>query len=72
MMTYDIDCYVSQQQSSWDCDVSHDRHLDIKIRVGDDKALMDINDEVVSSQSGGCGEFSNCSVGGGCGDFFVS
>jgi hypothetical protein len=25
--------YVSQQQYSWDCDVWHNRHLDLKIRV---------------------------------------
>ena len=28
-----FNCYVSQQQYSWDCDVWHDRHLDLKIRV---------------------------------------
>ena len=25
--------YVSQKQYSWDCDVWHNRHLDLKIRV---------------------------------------
>ena len=25
--------YVSQKQYSWDCDVRHNRHLDLKIRV---------------------------------------
>jgi hypothetical protein len=28
-----FNCYVSQQQYSWDCDVWHNRHLDLKIRV---------------------------------------
>ena len=32
-------CYVSQKWYSWDCDVWHNRHLDLKIRVltGHDK-----------------------------------
>jgi hypothetical protein len=33
MMTYGINCYVSQQHYSWDCDVWHNKHLDLKIRV---------------------------------------
>jgi hypothetical protein len=28
-----FNCYVSQQQYSWDCDVWHNGHLDLKIRV---------------------------------------
>jgi hypothetical protein len=27
---HDINCYVSQKPSSWDCDVWHNRHLDLK------------------------------------------
>jgi hypothetical protein len=28
-----MNSYVSQKQSFWDCDVWHDKHLDLKIRV---------------------------------------
>jgi hypothetical protein len=33
MMTVILNYYASQQQYSWDCDVWHNRHPDLKIRV---------------------------------------
>jgi hypothetical protein len=33
MMTVILNYYASQQQYSWDCDVWHNRHSDLKIRV---------------------------------------
>ena len=41
-----FNCYVSQQQYSWDCDVWHNRHLDLKIRVL--TALISSNSENIS------------------------
>ena len=39
--------YVSQQHYSWDCDVRHNRHLDLKIRVLTQRDFGDALQEAV-------------------------